>query len=475
MRFKRVFLAAIGFMKCKPNAPNVGLAYIAEMAGRAGIQYDILDMLLGYNAEQLKERIRAFEPDLIGFSMMTARYQRSYEQIREVKRAFPHIPIVVGGAHASTYRKQLLVECPEVDYAIIVEGEYTFLELCRGRDESEILGLIYRSNGSIISNGPRPFIENLDDLGFPKYQKFELGKYTQPDVQLATSRGCPYSCIFCTVATVAGKKVRLRGAHNVVDEIEYWVGRGYTQFLIADDHFTFKKDRVMAICDEIEKRRFPKLEFRCHNGLRADRVDYALFKRMKEVGFDYVQISAEGGNDRILKNMKKNESMAAIEAAVRNACAVGMEVQIAFVIGTPGETWQDLEDSFALATRYPVWRADWNHLYAYPGTELFEWAKEGNYFINPPEQYLNDNDQNYKEVPCMETPDLTRAERIRATEIFKGINRKLLRAAVARKLRRYSIAGKVVAFIFASDWFQYLWHRNRTLRTIADKARRAVS
>lgn len=53
-----------------------------------------------------------------------------------------------------------------------------------------------------------------------------------------------------------------------------------------------------------------------------------------------------------------------------------MEVQVAFVIGTPGETWQDLEDSFALATQYPVWRADWNHLYAYPGTELFEWARK---------------------------------------------------------------------------------------------------
>lgn len=474
MRFERVFLVALASQPGRPNAPNVGLGYIAEVATHAGMQYDVLDMLLGYSVDQLKARIRAFEPDLLGFSMMTAHYKRNYELIHEVKRAFPNIPIVVGGAHASTYREQTLSDCPEIDFAVVLEGENTFLELCQGRDVREIPGLIHRCDGRVVHNGDRPFIENLDEIPFPMYRKFELKKYSQPDINLSTSRGCPYSCIFCTVSTVHGKKVRVRSPKNVVDEVEYWVGRGHTQFLIADDNFTFFRDRVMAICAEIEKRRLPKLECRCNNGIRADRVDYALLKKMKEVGFDYVQISAEGGNDTILKNMKKGESIEAIKRAIENACAVGMEVQVAFVIGTPGETWQDLEDSFALATQYPVWRADWNHLYAYPGTELFEWANKRKHFITPPEQYLN-QDPDYKNVPVMETPELTRAERIKASEVFKRINKRLLRTAAARKLQRYGALGKVIALAFSTDWFQHVWRSNRTFRTIADKVRRALS
>jgi anaerobic magnesium-protoporphyrin IX monomethyl ester cyclase len=476
MRFERVFLVALASYSQpnRPNAPNVGLGYIAEVAARAGIEYDVLDMLLGYRVDQLKTRIHTFKPDLIGFSMMTAHYKRNYELIREVKRTFPDIPVVLGGAHASTFREQILVESPEIDFVIDLEGENTFLELCQGHDRREILGLIHRCDGRVVHNGERPFRKNLDEIPFPTYRKFEMKKYSQPDINLSTSRGCPYSCIFCTVSTVAGKKVRVRSPKNVVDEIEYWVGQGHTSFLIADDNFTFYKDRVMTICDEIEKRHLPNLEFRAHNGIRADKVDYELLKRMKEVGFDYVQISAEGGNDKILKNMKKGESMEALKTAIENACAVGMEVQVAFVIGTPGETWQDLEDSFALASQYPVWRADWNHLYAYPDTELFEWAKKGKHFITAPEQYLN-QDPDYKNVPVMETPELTRAERIRASEVFKRINKGLLRKAAARKLHRYAVLGKVIAFIFSTDWFQHVWHSNRTFRTLADKARRALS
>jgi len=123
MRFERVLLVALASQPNRPNAPNVGLGYIAEVAARAGIEHDVLDMLLGYSVDQIKARIRAFEPDLLGFSMMTAHYKKNYELIRDIKSVFLNIPVVVGGAHASTYREQILFDCPEIDFVIVLEGE----------------------------------------------------------------------------------------------------------------------------------------------------------------------------------------------------------------------------------------------------------------------------------------------------------------------------------------------------------------
>ena len=110
----------------------------------------------------------------------------------------------------------------------LYEGEETIVELCSGKPLAEIKGLAYRTNeGKVLYNGDREFIKELDAVPFPKYEKFELKKYVFHDIDIDSSRGCPYRCIFCSVEAVTGRKMRVRSAENVVGEIEYWYGRGY--------------------------------------------------------------------------------------------------------------------------------------------------------------------------------------------------------------------------------------------------------
>lgn len=478
MKYSRVLLVALPSQPHRAPRPSIGLGYVAEALEDARIEYDILDMLLGYDVDALKRKIALFKPDLVGFNMFTHHYLRSYGIIQKIKQSFPRIKTVVGGPHISTLKAQVLKDCPAIDYGVMYEGEERLLRLCGGEEEALIPGLVYREDGEVICNEPRSFkeryIQDLERVSFPTYRKFELNKYINKEIPLSTSRGCPYRCIFCTVpSVVGGRKIRTRSAGNVVDEIEFWVRKGYTTFTVDDDNFTFYNERIYEICDEIERRGLENLEFRLHNGVRPDRLSRELLARMKEVGFNYIEIAVEGGNDRILKSLRKAEKLDTIKKTIRDACEVGMEVYLGFVIGAPEETWSDIEDSFRVASQFPVWKVDFLNLLPYPGTELFEWVEKNGYFIKDPQVYLNE-DPNYFE-PVFETPLLSREERVRAIELREETNKRLLYETAKRKLKRYGVLGAVAARIFSSYYFQQLYFRNRTVRRLSDGMRRIIS
>lgn len=157
---------------------------------------------------------------------------------------------------------------------------------------------------------------------------------------ILSSRGCPFSCIFCPVSLAIGKRLRVRSAGNVVDEVDYWfkIKKGYRRFSILDDNFTFYKERTIAICDEIKKRGLKNIILRCGNGIRADKVDREVLEKMKEAGFTYVSYGVESGSERVLKILKKGETIEQIENAIKTSTELGFDVTLFFVIGAPYET-----------------------------------------------------------------------------------------------------------------------------------------
>ena len=166
-------------------------------------------------------------------------------------------------------------------------------------------------------------------------------------------------------------------------------GAGHRQFNFDDDNFNLVRQRVLDICDGIERAGLNDLVIRCSNGIRADRCDRELLARMKEVGFRYIAFGADAGNDRMLEVVKKGETIADIEQAVAAATDLGYDVKLLFVVGTPYETWEDVEDKVRLSRRYPIQDAHFYNIIPYPGTELFDWLKENDLFLMDPEEYLN--------------------------------------------------------------------------------------
>lgn len=472
MRYKRILLinppytgARVKIVFC------AGLGYVAETLKTSGFEYEVLDMSLGYNYRHLKKRINGFKPNLIGISMMSYRYKETYGLIKKIKKDYAGIDIVVGGPHISLFREKVLYDCPQIDFGVVLEGEETIVQLCNGNPVNSIKGLIFRQANSIVYNGNRPFIKNLDGVPFPRYEKFELEKSFDREINalpIVSSRGCPFECIYCPVKCSIGDIFRARSPQNIIEELTYWYKKGYRRFSFTDDNFTLIKDRVYKLCDLIRKSRLKDIKLSCDNGLRADRVDRDLLKFMKEVGFYRIAIGVEAGNNKVLKNLKKREDIETIKRVIEDTCDLGYEVDLFFLVGSPGEAWQDLQDSFKIASDYNIGTAYFYNIIPFPNTELFEWIQRNGRFLEEPEEYLNDNPI-LDNKPLFETPQMSKRTREKALNYAFGIMRKTMRKSWAKRLSKLGFLSKALVFIYTTKFVQDVVLRNRFLNKFVYK------
>jgi len=362
----------------------------------------------------------------------------------------------------------VLKECPDIDLGIVHEGERPMVQLCHGKvPYEEVPGLLYRRNGEVLSGpSPKPVMD-LDSISFPRYTDFDLRRYAR-EINVVTSRGCPYRCIFCPNSLTA-KKFRARSAEHVVDELEYWYSQGIKHFNVNDDNFTLINERVYQICDEIERRGLKGLFIRCANGIRADRVTRDLLARMKEVGFKEVAFGADGGNNRVLREIvHKGETIEDIERALQDACDLGLNVKLFIIVGHPGETLSDVEDSIALAQRYPIVWLHLNNPIPYPGTELFEIVRTRNYFVISPEEYLN-NVTEVEDTPVFETPELPWEVRKEILSRCRQIEKDVKRRAVERMFGNLPVIRTIAGWLFASPFGQWLFFKNMFTRSLINR------
>jgi radical SAM superfamily enzyme YgiQ (UPF0313 family) len=470
MRFKRVLLVS-------PPTPSrygglrvpAGIGHIAQSLYDNGIEYDYVDMRIGYDFGHVKTKIATFRPDLIGFSMITLGYRKTYGIISQTRRLEPNAKIVVGGHHITILKEKVLAECQDIDFGVVADGEKTLVELCEDKIRyEELRGLIFRKNGGIVFAGERPIVENLDEYAFPRYEGFKLNDYSK-QIPIHSSRGCVFQCTFCP-NKLLGRKFRTKSVNHFVDEIEYWYRRGYKQFAIDDDNFTLNKKRVYEICDEIERRGLKNLFIRCSNGIRADRVDRALLARMKEIGVREVGFGVDGGNNKILAHLKKGETIEKIEQAIKDACDLGFDVKLFIIVGTPHETMADIEDSIKLAKKYPVARVNFNNAIPYPGTEMFDYIKEHHLFIIPPEEYL-DGISEEKPIPVFETPELPREDRLRMLKRCHQVEQEVMKNTFSRMFHRVPFITGISKYLFHVALFERLFFTNLFFRNIFEKIR----
>lgn len=467
MRFNRVLLVYPSQNVEWPGlTPPIGLGYLAESLQKYGIEYDILDMNLGYSLRHLLQKLDRFQPELVGIGMITRNYRGFYQLLEKIKHHNNRLKIVSGGPHVTIFKEQVLKDCSAIDYGVTREGEAALVELCKDElIQNQIKGLLYRDDGDIHFSGDREFTADLNQIPWPRYEKFELKKYFR-EISIISSRGCPHHCIFCVRHSLT-PVYKARSAENVGEELEYWYHRGYRAFNIEDDNFNLIQERVYAICDEIERRRLKGLVLRCSNGIRADRVDRFLLKRMREVGFKYLAFGVDAGNNRMLKIVRKGEMMEDIENGIKNACELGYSIKLFFIIGNPTETPEDVEDMVRLCRKYPIQEVHFNNVVPYPGTELYEWIKNHNYFLREPDEYLN-NASFWEKVPIFETPELPRAERVRLTKYLHGVRKEIHREAICRRFGRHRFIGKLAGRILDNRFLERFYYQNKFIRKIIE-------
>ncbi len=465
-----VRLAYYGFLGNVDIFP-VGLGYLAESMRERGFEYEVLDLGL-FRPEQEEELLRAklkeYSPDLLAITMMTLGYKHHYALLDRIKGGFQDIDIVLGGAHLSTMRLDVLNECIGIDYGAVMDGEHTLAELCEGVELSQIKGLIYRQASKAVFNGERTFVTELDSIPFPKYDLFPLGDYTK-EIPLFTSRGCPYLCTFCPVASAVGRHFRIRSPEHIIEEVGYWYDKGARSFSIWDDNFTMKPERVYRFCELLKEKVYTDIRFSVPNGVRADKVNAELLKTLWGAGFRQLSFGVESGVDHVLSSIKKGESIEVIENSVKLACDLGYEVYLYFIVGLPGETWQDFKQSLAMAARYPVAESRFYNLVPFPATELFAWADRNNFFITDPEEFLN-RASHFENEPYVETPEMSAEERKRGFDLAMELTIKQRKAWRVKQFSRYGKLGTFMAIVslssFYSKMFKPVWMRRLVIEPV---------
>ncbi len=432
--------------------PPLGLLYLATVLKRDGyndVHIVDLDMRSSVTSQRRSmahlEKLLEEKPDIIGITATTPTFKRSMDIARLVRGHTKNL--IFGGPHATIFCEKVLEKYPMIDVVVYGEGEDTITELVKkienGESLKDVKGTIYRENGEIIKNEPRPKIEDLDKLPFPDRSFIDVESY-HAAFSIMTSRGCPFMCNFCC-SPVTGKIYRCRTPNNVVDEIQYLVNT-YPKLLekgapltIADENFNVKKERVKAICDEIVRRGL-KMDINCINGLHVSTVDLEMFQKMKMAGCKNVWFGIESGNDEVLKNLGKSITKDMVREAVGMAQKAGIETVAGhFIIGLLGETRQSAMDTINFMKELNLDYAGVNQTVPLPNTPLWEWIKTHGKLLFPwkdVEDYENYNMDNTK--PQFETPEFTAQDRIElythaTNELDKIIRRRFMKPKMIMK------------------------------------------
>jgi len=371
----RVAIIAPPYPLEEAPAPPLGITYVAAAFEAAGAEVRIIDYIVsGYRPEKLKAELDAFQPDAVGATSVTLNFYGAADIVRTAKRHNPDIVTMMGGPHVSFDAENTLTAYPEIDLIVKGEGEQTIAELTPllkdRKSWSGVRGIAFRRNGRPVVTEARDFIEDLDTLPLPARHLLPLSRYQALGypVSIITSRGCPYSCIFCQGRRMVGKRIRKRSAARIVDEIAHILSYGINRINVADDLFASDGNRVKEVCGEINRR---GLSFTWSAFARVNTVDRETLRIMRETGCDSVSFGVESGNPEMLKRIRKNITLDQVREAVRLCGEVGMIAHTSFMVGLPGETGQTLEETKRFASSLGSLYG-YHFLAPFPGTTVRE-------------------------------------------------------------------------------------------------------
>lgn len=330
-------------------------------------------------------------PDVFGISVYSTQYPYFKELVFQLKKNFPNIKIVAGGPGA-TFSSKIFLEKLPIDYCVIGEGEFTFLELLQQFNSPETVnGIAYRKDNQVFYTPPREQIKNLDLLPLPDRQFFDIERYMENSkkdggvfhrlrsINLIAGRGCPYQCIYCS-KTFSG--CRLRSIQSIAEEIDYLKRTYHAQAIEFDDELVvINKKRTLELCSFLRKA---NLKWGCQG--RINLVDEEILRSMKASGCFNIGYGVESYSQKILDRMKKQIKVEDIIPVIELTKKIGMNPIIQYMFGFPGEDDETIEATFQFFKKidHPFVGMPTTPI---PGTVLYEEAfKKG--LIGDEEEYL---------------------------------------------------------------------------------------
>jgi len=346
----------------------IGLYYIGALLKENKYDVEILNWHdINKTPHKIEETLKEKMPDVIGFSILHANRWGGIEIAKIAKQIFPEIKTVFGGIGATFLWELLLKHFKEIDFAVLGEGEFSFLNLIKCIEKknyegiNEIKGIAFRKGKKIVKTGYAEVIKDLDLLPMPsKYFGFQ---------HVASSRGCPANCTFCGSPRFWGRKVRFHSAEYFVGQLEQLYRKGITFFYVSDDTFTMRKDRVIEICKKIVERGL-KISWFAISQVKY--VNEEMLYWMRKAGCIQISYGVESGSEKIRKVLNKNIKTDEIKKAFALTTQHGILARAYFIYGSPGETLETIQETMDLIHEIKPLSIIFYILDIFPGTALYK-------------------------------------------------------------------------------------------------------
>ncbi|MFH1773630.1 MAG: radical SAM protein [Methanobacteriota archaeon] len=335
----------------------IGLGYLASVARDRAEVFVLDENVEAFDAE----KIRKISPDIIGITATTPSFPRAVEIVRAIKEI--KAKIIMGGTHVTFAPEEALREGAGV--VIRGEGEATFSELLDSKNLEKINGISYVTDGKIIHNPDRELIKNLDEIPFPAREYFPLKEYGI--MSLVTSRGCPYSCSYCSSTRFWRQRVRFRSPENVIEELKQISKLGFKLVRFMDSTFTLDQQRAIRICELIKE----SIDIKWSCETRADFVSDALLEALSSAGCRLICLGVDSGSQEVLDKCRRSIDVATMKKAFEKIRKYGISTRAYITFGFPEETEKTVKETIRFLEEVKPEQNLLSLATAYPGTELW--------------------------------------------------------------------------------------------------------
>jgi len=396
-------------------APPLDIGLIAGFLRKRGYSVRIIDADAEFlTPEETAQRIREFNPLLVGIFAHTIRMMHASETLKILNNTAPDIKTLLGGRHPSALPERTLREVPnevvqsdiasgsrssspwatsfgkKVDFVCVGEAFYPLAQLLdilksgKKVEDYKINGIWYLKNGKVISNPPAPLFKNLDDLPFIACDLLPMDKYKahnwhcfdnlekrQPYASVYTSIGCPFRCSYCCVNTVyGGSGIRYRSPEKVIEEIDYLV-KNYNvrNIRFVDDIFSLRPERVNRICDLIIQRGY---DLNIWVYARVDTVNEPMLKKMKQAGINWVCFGIEAGHEKVREGVYKRIAPDKIRQGIKMTQDAGIYINANFIFGLPDDNIETMQETLDMAKEFNFEYVNLYVAMGWPGSKLYE-------------------------------------------------------------------------------------------------------
>lgn len=370
------------------------LAYATALLKKERKNARLIDAIAeGIGEQRAIEEILSYKPELLVVETSTPSFHNDIRIIQNIRKKIPDSRIALCGPHASIFPDRILNEYDFIDYILVGEYEYTLLDLVNrlefGSSLSSIAGLAYREDVVVRINRPRLTINNLDSLPWPEREDVPIYKYNdgfagmpQPNVQIWTSRGCPFECTFCLWSQTIYREHRYRKRNpiDVIDEMEYLIKKfNFKAVYFDDDVFNLERNHALTICEEIKKR---KIKIPWAIMARADLMDEEFLKNLVNAGLYAIKYGVESADQNILNFCKKNMNLVKTRQAIKFTKKMGIKVHLTFCLGLPGETRRTIEKTIEFIQDTKPDSLQFSFVTPFPGTAYFKYMKDNGLLLS---------------------------------------------------------------------------------------------